>query len=119
MAPLLKEVNVVEGEEAKKSVLEKIFEALLLLEEALIKCSKGKAFFGGEDVGYIDIALGSHVGWIRVYETMIGTKIFDKSKTPSLVRWAERLYSDSLVKDVMLEPQQLLELLKQFKAMKD
>ncbi|KAL6508120.1 hypothetical protein OROHE_021662 [Orobanche hederae] len=117
LAPLLKEVNMVEGEEAKKPVLEKIFEALLFMEEALIKCSKGKAFFGGEDVGYIDIALGSHVGWIRVYETLIGTKIFDESKTPFLVRWAERLYSDSLVKDVMLEPQMLLELLKKFQAM--
>ncbi|KAH6770698.1 Glutathione S-transferase family protein [Perilla frutescens var. hirtella] len=117
LVPLLGQIRVAEGEEAKKLVFEKISEAFLLLEEAFINCSKGKAFFGGDDVGYLDIALGSFVGWVRVTEIMSGTKLLDETKTPRLVGWTEKLYSDSLVKDVMLEPQTLLQLLKKFKAM--
>lgn len=107
---------MAQGDEAKRSVVEKISEALLLLEEAFINCSEGKAFFGGDDVGYLDIALGSFVGWIRVDEIMIGTKFLDEAKTPRLVGWADRLYSDSLVKDVMLDPLTLLEALKKYQA---
>lgn len=112
----MKQIKEVEGEEAKKLAFEKIFEGFLLLEEAFIKCSKGKAFFGGDDAGYLDFALGSFVGWIKVTEIANGTKVFDETKIPLLVGWAERLYSDSLVKDVMLDPQKLLELLKKIEA---
>ncbi|KAI3467418.1 hypothetical protein Pfo_024081 [Paulownia fortunei] len=115
--PSFRQLREAQGEEAKKAVLDKIFEGLLLLEEAFINCSKGKAFFGGDNVGYLDIALGCHVGWIRVTETLVGAKFLDETKTPRLVEWAERLYSDSCVKDVMLETQTLLEVFKKFQAM--
>lgn len=39
------------------------------LERAIRECSKGKAFFGGEATGLVDIALGSHLMWIKVVET--------------------------------------------------
>lgn len=115
--PLLGKMKSAEGKEAKESFLEGIFEALILLEEAFIKCSKGKAFFGGDNVGYLDLALGSFVGSTKVFELMIGTKIFDENKTPSLVRWTERLYSDSPIKELMPDPHEYLELLKKFEAM--
>ncbi|XP_057777075.1 glutathione S-transferase U17-like [Salvia miltiorrhiza] len=117
LVPLLGQIWAAGGEEASMLVFEKTFEALMLLEEAFINCSKGKAFFGGDDVGYLDIALGSFVGPIRVTEMMNGTKILDQTKTPHLVGWAERLYSDSLVKDVMLDPQELLDAHKKIQAM--
>ncbi|XP_057777072.1 glutathione S-transferase U17-like [Salvia miltiorrhiza] len=116
--PLLRQMREADGEEAKMLVFEKVVEASLLLEEAFINCSKGKAFFGGDNVGYLDIALGSFVGHLRAMEMMNAAyKVLDETKTPRLAAWAERLYSDSLVKDVMLDPQELAERLKKFHAM--
>lgn len=114
--PLLGKIKAAQGKEAKESFLEEIYKVLLSLEEAFINCSKGKAFFGGDNVGYLDLALGSFVGSTKVFEIEIGAKIFDETKTPFLVKWTERLYSDSLVKDLMPDPQKYLELFKKFEA---
>ncbi|KAG8366271.1 hypothetical protein BUALT_Bualt17G0059100 [Buddleja alternifolia] len=115
--PLLKTLRNATGEEAKIEATEKICEGLVLLEDAFVKCSRGKAFFGGENIGYVDIALGCQVGWLKVTESLIGTKILDETKTPGLFGWAERLYSDSPVKDVMLQAEKLSEVLKGIKPM--
>lgn len=56
--PLILEVGEAVEKDAKKAVLQKIIEGLCLLEEAFVKCSKGKDFFGGESIGYVNIALG-------------------------------------------------------------
>ncbi|KAL2546810.1 Glutathione S-transferase U17 [Forsythia ovata] len=108
--PLLKELGGALGDEARASIVEKIFEGLVLLEEAFVKCSKGKALFGGDNVGYLDIALGCFLGWIKATEIMTGIKWLDETKTPGLVGWAERISSDSSIKDVLPEAQKLVEL---------
>ncbi|XP_073295125.1 glutathione S-transferase U17-like [Primulina huaijiensis] len=110
-----KKLRGSEGE-ARKVVLDEISEGLVLLEKAFVDCSKGKPFFGGENVGYLDIVLGSIVGWIKVSETLIGVQIFDEKKMPLLVGWVDKMYSDSSVKDVMLNPQTLLEFYKKLQA---
>ncbi|KAL1550961.1 glutathione transferase [Salvia divinorum] len=116
--PLLRQMRDTKEEEAKRLVFEKVLEAFVLLEGAFITCSKGKAFFGGDTVGYLDIALGSFVGYLRVSEMMNANyKILDETKTPCLAGWAERLYSDSLVKDAMLDPHKLLESLTKLQAL--
>ncbi|KAL6533553.1 Glutathione S-transferase U1 [Orobanche minor] len=115
--PLLGKIKAAIGKEAKEAFLEKIYEVLLLLEDAFINRSKGKAFFGGYDVGYLDLALGSFVRSTKVFEIEIGVTIFEEAKTPFLVRWTERLYSYSLVKDLMPDPQEYLKLFKKFEAM--
>ncbi|KAL1550963.1 glutathione transferase [Salvia divinorum] len=84
LVPLLGQLREAEGEDAKELVFKKLFEAFMWLEEAFINCSKGKAFFGGDSIGYLDIALGSFVGYIRVTEMMNETKLLDETKTPSL-----------------------------------
>jgi glutathione S-transferase len=114
--PLFQQLREAQAEEAKKSVIEKISEGLHLLEEAFVKCSKGMAFFGGDNVGYLDIALGCHVGWIKVTEILSETKLLDETKTPNLSGWAERLYSSSSVKDAMLDTQALLEIFRKYQA---
>ncbi|MGD7361375.1 glutathione S-transferase N-terminal domain-containing protein, partial [Ralstonia pseudosolanacearum] len=55
-------------EEEKKKAMEEVIAGLGLLEEAFQKLSNGKGFFGGETVGYVDIAVGSCLGWLRVTE---------------------------------------------------
>ena len=88
--PSLSGIAKAQGEEAKKAALDQVVEGLVLLEDAFVKCSKGKAFFGGDTIGYLDIALGCYLGWIRVTEKMNNRKLLDEAKTPNLVTWADK-----------------------------
>ncbi|XP_070043811.1 glutathione S-transferase U17-like isoform X2 [Nicotiana tomentosiformis] len=110
--PLMSDLGKAQGEEAKAEVQEKLKEALVPLEEAFVKCSKEKAFFGGENIGYIDIALVCILGWTKAIKIMLGVKIFDVTKTPGLLKWADRFLANKAVKDVILEPEKLVEILK-------
>ncbi|KAF8378369.1 hypothetical protein HHK36_029708 [Tetracentron sinense] len=112
-------IGIVRGQlegEAKETVIQQMSAGLVLLEEAFEKCSEGKGYFGGEKIGYLDIALGSFLGWINVTENMIGMKVIDEAKTPCLVGWAERFCADSAVKEVMPEIEKLEEVAKLLQA---
>ncbi|XP_006365140.1 glutathione S-transferase U17-like [Solanum tuberosum] len=101
--PLMLEIREAMGKDAKKVVLQNIIEGLDQLEEAFVKCSKGKDFFGGDNIGYVDIVLGCFLGWIRGMEMMLGLNLVYEAQTPSLAKWAERFLSEKVVKDVILE----------------
>uniref|UniRef100_A0A0E0MA19 Glutathione S-transferase n=1 Tax=Oryza punctata TaxID=4537 RepID=A0A0E0MA19_ORYPU len=61
------------------------------LEAAMEECSsKGKPFFGGDTVGYLDVALGGLLSWLHGTEELCGAKILDAAKTPLLSAWARR-----------------------------
>ncbi|KAJ6828822.1 glutathione S-transferase U17-like [Iris pallida] len=96
-------------EAARAEAAEQFATTLQPLEEAFEKCSKGKGFFEGDTVGYVDIALGSFLGWFAAAEELSGHKIFAKEKTPILVDWAERFYSAEAVKDVLPETEKFVE----------
>jgi glutathione S-transferase len=114
--PTLKGVRSAEGEEAKAAALEQVMEAMMLLEDAFAKCGKGKDFFGGDTIGYLDIAVGSFLRWLRATEKMADVTVLDKTKTPGLFGWAERFSSNVAVKDVLPEVEKLVEIAKFFAA---
>ncbi|XP_057509219.1 glutathione S-transferase U17-like [Actinidia eriantha] len=114
--PALKELRMAEGEEAKTAALEKLMEMMALWEDAFAKCGKGKGFFGGDCIGYLDIAFGSFLGWLRVTEEMLEIKLIDEAKTPGLAGWAERFCSHEAVRGVIPETEKLIELAKKFQA---
>ncbi|KAE9454576.1 hypothetical protein C3L33_13527, partial [Rhododendron williamsianum] len=89
-------------------------EGIMLLEDGFAKCGKGKDFFGGDIIGYLDIALGSFLGWLRATEKMTDIKILDESQAPGLFRWAHRFGSNAAVKDVIPETEKLVEFAKMF-----
>lgn len=95
----LKNNLVAEGEYAVETQ-EKTRKGLVVLEAVLVKCSDGKKFFGGDKIGYLDIALGCHLPWIRVMDKVCNTSFIDESMTPNLSKWAEDFRQDSAVKDV-------------------
>jgi len=107
--PTVRGILAAQGEEAIKAVLEQLAEGIALLEEAFGKCSKGKAFFGGDGIGFLDIAFGCFLGWLRATEKMSGVTLLDGAKTPGLVIWADRFCADGAVKGVMPEPEKLVE----------
>ena len=108
----LRDIGSANGAEAKKAAIEQLIEVLVLLEDAFVKCSKGKPFFGGSQIGFLDIAFGSYLGWLRVTEKMNEVKLLDEVKTPGLFKWAERFCADAAVKDVMPETDKLAEFAK-------
>ncbi|KAG9133494.1 hypothetical protein Leryth_022675 [Lithospermum erythrorhizon] len=110
----LRDIRTTRGQE-QKQVVEEMIEALELLEDAHVKCCKGEAFFGGESIGYIDIALGCSLSWLKAVEKLTEMKLMDETKVPNLVAWAGRFSEDSAVKDVISDADKLLDLLKMAK----
>ena len=73
------------------------------MEVAFAKCSEGKAFFGGDSIGYLDIALGSFLLWFEAVRRMYGVEIIRSSKTLLLAAWAERFGGSAAAKEVVPE----------------
>ncbi|CAJ1931643.1 unnamed protein product [Sphenostylis stenocarpa] len=111
----LKSVLVADDDEAKKPHYEQAEEVLERLEEVLSKGSEGKAFFGGDRIGFIDIGFGSFLSWMRVIEEMNGRKLLDETKHPSLVKWAETFAADPAVNGLLPETDKLIEFAKVLK----
>ncbi|KAK3156985.1 hypothetical protein QOZ80_2AG0114680 [Eleusine coracana subsp. coracana] len=92
------------------------FAAIEPLEEAFAVCSKGKAFFSGDSIGYVDLALRSLLIWIEVIRRMCGLEIISASKTPRLAAWAERFGETAAAKKVVPEADQALQYGKKLQA---
>ncbi|TYH77658.1 hypothetical protein ES332_D04G169400v1 [Gossypium tomentosum] len=88
-------------EEDKKAALAEVVGGTVVLEGAFGELSKGKAFFGGDNIGFVDIALGSLLGWIEVIGKQCETKLVSEAKTPRLVQWADCFSAHEAVKDVL------------------
>lgn len=114
--PLLGELRKAQGAEAKAEVIKRILEDMVVLEDAFVKCSKGKAYFGGDNIGYLDIAFGCFLGWLKIGERVAGTKLLDESKTPSLVEWSERFCSNDVVRDVLPDTEKLMKVMMRTQA---
>lgn len=83
-----------------------------VMEEAFGTCSNGGKWFGGDALGYLDIALGCFLAWTRVTERLFGLKILDGDKLPRLTTWADRFCAHEAVKGVMPETDKLEEFAK-------
>ncbi|KAF6983838.1 hypothetical protein CFC21_001936 [Triticum aestivum] len=89
--------------------------AMETLEGAFGECSGGKPFFGGDGIGFVDVVLGSYLGWFVVIEKMIGIKLLDAARTPALAAWAQRFRMADAVKGVLPEDvDKVLEFLQTF-----
>lgn len=113
--PTMRSIRGAEGKDEKKRLIEEVKEGLTLLEDVFKNSSKGKAFYGGDQIGLLDIALGGFLGWLRVTEIANGVKLLDEGNTPELVKWAERFCAHCAVQDVMPETGKLIEFAKTLK----
>eukprot|EP00268_Persea_americana_P057735 TRINITY_DN6933_c0_g1_i2.p1 TRINITY_DN6933_c0_g1~~TRINITY_DN6933_c0_g1_i2.p1 ORF type:complete len:220 (-),score=38.38 TRINITY_DN6933_c0_g1_i2:434-1093(-) len=92
-----------EGKEQEKAV-EELLEALKTLEEQL----KGKAFFGGESVGFLDLVVGWIPHWLPVFEEVCGFKLLDANTFPSLHAWGDRFLNVPFIKEKLPPSDKLL-----------
>ncbi|GMH01672.1 hypothetical protein Nepgr_003511 [Nepenthes gracilis] len=107
--PALKTIRFTKVPEEIEKKLNEMREGLSLLEGAFVECSKGKSFFGGDQIGYVDIAFGGLLAWLRVREKNYSVSLLNATATPNLAGWAERLCAHPAVKDVMQDPDKLIE----------
>lgn len=98
---------MIDGDKAEAA--EQVAVALAQLEEAFTACSKGRRFFAGDDIGFLDIVLGSYVGWFRAAEQITARKLLDEMRTPRLAAWAARFCAHEAVRDVMPDAGRLVE----------
>ncbi|XP_078167438.1 glutathione S-transferase U17-like [Carex rostrata] len=96
-------------EETKVEAVEQIMTVLLHLEEAFAKMSKGKPFFGGDTIKYLDIAVGSFLGWMRAAEEIMCVKLLDDARLPLLCAWAENFCNNEAVRTVIPETAKFVE----------
>uniref|UniRef100_A0A453II37 Glutathione S-transferase n=1 Tax=Aegilops tauschii subsp. strangulata TaxID=200361 RepID=A0A453II37_AEGTS len=88
-------------EEARAEKAKEALVVLANLEEAFAQCSKGKPFFAGDSVGYLDLAVGCNLFWLEAIRKMFGVTFFDVGKTPLLAAWAERFAGTEMAREVV------------------
>uniref|UniRef100_A0A0E0JTM4 glutathione transferase n=1 Tax=Oryza punctata TaxID=4537 RepID=A0A0E0JTM4_ORYPU len=98
--------------EVQEGFATEIKENLKLLEGQL----KGRRFFGGDDIGYLDLAASGYAYWLEVFEEVAGVSLVTADEYPELSRWAKEYASDDRVRACLPDRAKLLE---HFTAMKE
>ncbi|KAK1390650.1 Glutathione transferase [Heracleum sosnowskyi] len=83
-----------QGEE-KEKVVKSTIEEFEKIEEEI----KGRKFFGGESIGYLDIALGWISYWLPLWEEVGSINIFDPIKFPGIASWVENFLSQPVINE--------------------
>ncbi|KAK6936496.1 Glutathione S-transferase, N-terminal [Dillenia turbinata] len=99
-----RKVLFLKGDE-QEEVVKQAIEALDALEGEL----NAKKFFGGDQVGLVDIVLGWATIWLGVIEEVSDVKLFDSEKHPSLACWMKNFTELSVVKEDIPPRDQLVD----------
>ncbi|KAM1129682.1 hypothetical protein ACFX13_040155 [Malus domestica] len=81
--------------EAQEKAKESALESLALLEKQI----EGKKFFGGEQIGYLDLVLGWISYWISGVEEAGGNKVLEAEMFPSLHQWGQNFIHNPLIEE--------------------
>ncbi|CDY25824.1 BnaA07g09580D [Brassica napus] len=104
----LEAVGGAKDDEGRMAAAGKLMENLAILEEAFQKNSKGLGFFGGENIGFLDLACGTLLGPVSVIEAFSGVKFLRQETTPGLIQWAEKFRAHEAVKPNMPTPEEFV-----------
>ncbi|KAI7729623.1 hypothetical protein M8C21_003917, partial [Ambrosia artemisiifolia] len=97
----MKEFMVTQDEERREELKPMIIKGSMMLEEAFGKFSKGKAFFGGDDIGYLDIVVGAFIGWLKLYETLFDFYVIQEDRNPRLMQWGKSMWSHEVIRSII------------------
>ncbi|CAN1846604.1 Glutathione S-transferase U7 [Linum perenne] len=84
---------VVGKDKEREDALEEFSQQITFLEGEL----KGKEYFGGERIGFVDIAAFFILHWIDVMQEVTETDVITKVKFPLIVEWMEKLRDNNVV----------------------
>jgi len=88
--------------------VEETLEGLQFLEDEI----KEKKFFGGEEIGLVDIG-GSFIAfWIPIIQEVTGLQLLSSDKFPNLYKWSQDLINHPVVKEVLPPKEPLYAFLK-------
>ncbi|PWZ31040.1 putative glutathione S-transferase [Zea mays] len=90
--------------DAQKAQAEEAKQKLALLEAQL----DGRRFFGGDTVGYVDIAACVLAPWLSVVEEVTGVAVVDEGEFPALRRWSREYSSCEALKQCVPDRDQLV-----------
>jgi glutathione S-transferase len=96
-------------DEERAEAMKQVFAAAEPLEGCFKESSKGKDFFGGDSVGYVDLVVGSLVPWVKATSVLAGAELVDAAKMPLLAAWMERFAELDLAKAVLQDVRSLVE----------
>ncbi|CAL0326448.1 unnamed protein product [Lupinus luteus] len=97
-----KKVWTAKGEEQEAGKKE-LIDAIKVFEEEL----GDKPYFGGEKLGYVDIALVPFYTWFKGYETIGNFNI--ESECPKFIAWAKRCLQKESVSKSLFDQEKVLE----------
>ncbi|KAG2320899.1 hypothetical protein Bca52824_014112 [Brassica carinata] len=104
----LQAMGEAKDDEGRMAAAEQLMENLATLEEAFQKTSKGLGFFGGENIGFLDLACGTLLGPVSVIEAFSGVKFLRQETTPGLIEWGEKFRAHEAVKPYMPTPEEFI-----------
>ncbi|VAI09054.1 glutathione transferase GST 23 isoform X2 [Triticum aestivum] len=90
--------------EAREAAARETKRNLTLLEAQL----GGRRFFGGDRVGFLDIAASGLAHWLGVFEEMAGVTLLTEEEHPALCRWAREYVADEAVRGCLRDRGALL-----------
>ncbi|XP_065864901.1 probable glutathione S-transferase [Euphorbia lathyris] len=84
------------GEEQEKAV-KGTLEMLKTIEEEAMGLIGENKYFGGENIGIVDIAFGPLAHWLGMIEKTVGIEVFDPHKFPKLQVWIQNFKQDPVI----------------------
>ncbi|KAL2336521.1 hypothetical protein Fmac_010967 [Flemingia macrophylla] len=94
VVPARKAVFTVDEKEREENAEESL-KGLQFLENEI----KDKKFFGGEEIGLVDIAAVFIAFWIPMFQQIAGLELFTSHKFPKLYKWGQELINHPVVKE--------------------
>ncbi|XP_063939660.1 probable glutathione S-transferase isoform X2 [Daucus carota subsp. sativus] len=103
-SPAIKRIYRSQGEEREKAVQDAT-EHLETLENEL----RGKKFFGGDEIGLVDLSATFIALWLGVLLELAGVELLTKEKFPRLCEWIDIYLNCSIVKETLPAREDLLD----------
>ncbi|XP_073054319.1 probable glutathione S-transferase [Primulina eburnea] len=105
--PAFRTACLVSGEEQVKAK-EEAEESLKVLDNEL----KGKKFFGGDGIGFVDIVGNFVAYWSVIIQELVGIEFITKEKFPNLCAWIDEYVNSSFVKEHLPDREKLADSLR-------
>ncbi|XP_047061157.1 glutathione transferase GST 23-like [Lolium rigidum] len=68
----------------------------------------GKMFFGGDTIGFPDIAVSGIAHWMEIFEEIAGVRLLTEEEHPTLYRWAREYTANETVRQCLPDRGRLL-----------